>query len=121
MTYGEPVPIIKLGTNLLVNLQGDLDDTAVLRLEAEITARVAATRATGVLLELSGLDVVDSFIARVIARLAGMIRLLGAETVVVGIQPAVAITLIELGVGMQHLRTALNASDGMALLGRVQA
>jgi len=81
---------------------------------------VADTHSTGVLFELSGLAIIDSFIARVIARLAGMIRLLGADVVVVGIQPAVAITLMELGIGMQHLQTALNAADGMALLNEIR-
>jgi rsbT antagonist protein RsbS len=121
VTSAETVPIIKLGSDLLVSLQGDLDDTAVLRLETEITRSVAASRATGVLIEVSGLAVVDSFIARVVARIAAMIRLLGADTVVVGIQPAVAITLIELGVGMQHLNTALNAAEGMSVLQRLRA
>ena len=116
MSIAETVPIIQLGPNLLVSLQGDLDDNAVLRLESEITDAVARARATGVLIEVSGLAVVDSFIARVIGRIAGMIRLLGADAVVVGIQPAVAITLIELGVGMQQVQTALNAAEGMALL-----
>jgi rsbT antagonist protein RsbS len=113
-------PIIELGPNLLVSLQGDLDDRAVLQLESDITTAVASRGAKGVLLELSGLTIIDSFIARVIARLAGMIRLLGAEAVVVGIQPAVAITLLELGIGMQHLTTALNAADGVALLNQIR-
>ena len=120
MSLAESAPVIKLGDNLLVCLQGDLDDKAVLRLEADTTNCVARTRATGVLLDVSGLAVVDSFMARIIARLAAMIRLLGAETVVVGIQPAVAITLVELGVVMDHVHTALNAGEGMALLRRLQ-
>ena len=120
MSVRETTPIIKLGSNLLLSLQGDLDDSAVLQLESEITEAVADTGATGVLLEVSGLEFVDSFIARVIARVAAMVRLLGAEAVVVGIQPAVAITLIELGVGMKHLRTALNAAEGMTLLERIR-
>ncbi len=120
MTIAESVPIVQLGSSLLVSLQGDLDDNAVLRLEGEITGVVARTRATGVVIEVSGLAVVDSFIARIIARIAGMIRLLGAQAVVVGIQPAVAITLVELGVGMQHVYTALNAAEGMALLERLR-
>ena len=116
MSLTDTVPVIKLGSSLLVSLQGDLDDDAVLRLETEITGAVGRTHATGVVIEVSGLAVVDSFIARVIARIAAMIRLLGAEAVVVGIQPAVAITLMELGVDMRHLRTALNPAEGMALL-----
>lgn len=120
MSLADATPIIKLGPNLLVSLQGDLDDKAVLRLEAETTNWVAKTRATGVLLDVSSLAVVDSFMARIIARLAAMIRLLGAQTVVVGIQPAVAITLVELGVAMDHVHTALNAGEGMALLRRLR-
>ena len=120
MTVAESAPIIQLGSSLLVSLQGDLDDNAVLRLENEITGAVARTRATGVVIEVGGLAVVDSFIARIIARIAGMVRLLGAKAVVVGIQPAVAITLIELGVGMRHVHTALNAAEGVALLGRLR-
>jgi len=121
MTFGEAVPIIKLGPNLLVSLHGDLDDATALRIEKEITDMVACTRSTGVLLDVGGLAVVDTFIARVIARIAGMTRFLGAQSVVVGIQPAVAITLVELGVRMQHLNTALNAAEGMALLGRIRS
>jgi rsbT antagonist protein RsbS len=116
----EGIPVIRLGDTLLVSLQGDLDDASVLHLERELTAWTARTQAKGVLIDVSGLDVVDSFIARVIARIAAMIRLLGAEAVVVGIQPAVAITLTELGIEMQHVHTALNAGHGMALLRRLR-
>jgi len=120
MKLEDAAPIIQLGPHLLVSLRGDLDDRTVLQLESDITTAVADTHSTGVLFELSGLAIIDSFIARVIARLAGMIRLLGADVVVVGIQPAVAITLMELGIGMQHLQTALNAADGMALLNEIR-
>jgi rsbT antagonist protein RsbS len=116
----ELTPIIRLGRTLLVSLQGDLDDATVLRLEDQITREVVRTRARGTLIDVGGLAVVDSFIARVIARIANMVRLLGAEAVVVGIQPAVAITLVELGVQMQHIHTALNAGRGMQLLTRLQ-
>lgn len=115
----EQVPIIRLEQNLLVSLQGDMDDASVLRLEKQITLTVARTRTKGVLIDMSGLAVVDSFVARVIARIAGMIRLLGSEAEVVGIQPAVAITLVELGVDMSHVHTALNAGKGLALLQRL--
>jgi rsbT antagonist protein RsbS len=118
MPLTEQLPIIRLGPYLLVSLQGDLDDEAVLSLESELTSRVTKARARGVLIDVSGLTVVDSFIARVIARVAAMIRLLGAETVVVGIQPAVAITLVELGIGMGQVPTALNPAEGMAMLRR---
>lgn len=114
------VPIIRLGSSLLVSLQGDLDDASVLRLEDLITREIVRTRAKGTLIDVSGLAVVDSFIARVIARIASMVRLLGSEAVVVGIQPAVAITLVELGISMEHVHTALNAGRGMDLLTRLQ-
>jgi rsbT antagonist protein RsbS len=114
------VPITQLGDTLLISLQGDLDDTTVMQVEEQLTTEVARTGAQGTIIDVSGLTVVDSFIARVIARVAGMIRLLGAESAVVGIQPAVAITLVELGVPMGHLNTALNAEQGMALLRRLR-
>ena len=107
---------MRMGRNLLVTLQGNLEDTTVEQIERAVTHEVAATRATGVLIDVSGLSIVDSFVARVIARLVAMIRLLGAEATIVGLQPAVAITLVELGVPMRHVRTALNAEQGMAQL-----
>ena len=112
----DQVPMIRMGRDLLVTLQGDLDDTTVERIEREITKEVARTQVRAALLDVSGLSVVDSFVARVIARLVGMIRLLGAQATIVGIQPAVAITLVELGVPMSHVHTALNAAQGMARL-----
>jgi rsbT antagonist protein RsbS len=114
------IPIMRIGDTLLISLQGDLDDAAVIGIEQQLTQEVAHTRATGTLIDLSGLTMVDSFIARVIARMVAMIRLLGSEAAVVGIQPAVAITLVELGVTMGHLDTALNAEQGMALLDRLR-
>jgi rsbT antagonist protein RsbS len=116
----EVIPILRIGDTLLVSLQGDLDDSTVIRIEEQLTTAVARTHAAGVLIDVSGLTVVDSFIARVIARVAAMIRLLGARAAVVGIQPAVAITLVELGVPMGHLDTALNAEKGMELLRRLR-
>lgn len=112
----EQVPILRLGRNLLVTLQGDLEDNTVEQVEHEVTREVARTHATGALIDVSGLSVVDSFVARVIARLVAMIRLLGAEATIVGIRPAVAITLVELGVPLGHVHTALNAEQGMARL-----
>jgi rsbT antagonist protein RsbS len=117
---GDPVPIMRIGDTLLVSLHGDLDDTKVVGIEGQLTNEVARTGAKGTLIDVSGLAVVDSFIARVIARMVGMVRLLGSEAAVVGIQPAVAITLIELGVPMGHLDTALNAEQGIALLRRLR-
>jgi rsbT antagonist protein RsbS len=111
---------MRIGDTLLVTLRGDLDDTAVIRIEDEVTKEVARTSATGTLIDVSGLAVIDSFVARVIARVVAMIRLLGSEAAIVGIQPAVAITLVELGVPMGHLDTALNAEKGMALLRRLR-
>ena len=112
----DQVPMMRMGRDLLVTLQGDLDDATVERVEREITHEVARTQVRATLLDVSGLAVVDSFVARVIARLVAMIRLLGAEATIVGIQPAVAITLVELGVPMSHVHTALNAEQGMARL-----
>jgi rsbT antagonist protein RsbS len=115
------VPIMRIGDTLLVTLQGDLDDATVIRIEEQVTKEVARIRAKGTLIDVSGLSVVDSFIAKVIARVVAMVRLLGSEAAVVGIQPAVAITLVELGVPMGHLDTALNAEQGMALLRRLRS
>jgi rsbT antagonist protein RsbS len=116
-----PVPIMRIGDTLLLSLQGDLDDTTVLAIEEQLTREVARVAAKGTLIDLSGLSMVDSFIARAITRMVGMIRLLGSEAAVVGIQPAVAITLVELGVPMGHLDTALNAEQGIALLRRLRS
>ncbi len=120
MSSPEVIPILRIGDTLLVTLQGDLDDATVIRIEEQLTQEVARTAAKGMLIDVSGLTVVDSFIARVIARVVAMIRLLGSEACVVGIQPAVAITLVELGVPMGHLDTALNAEQGMAVLQRLR-
>ncbi len=117
----EVVPIMQLGDTLLVSLQGDLDDAAVIAVEEQVTHEVARRGAAGTLIDVSGLTVVDSFIARVLARVVGMIRLLGSEAAIVGIQPAVAITLVELGVPMEGLATALNAEQGLALLRRLRS
>ena len=112
----DEVPMIRMGNNLLVTLQGDLEDHTVELIEREVANEVSRTRADGVMLDVSGLAVVDSFVARVIARLVAMIRLLGAEATIVGIQPAVAITLVELGLALTGVSTALNVEKGMALI-----
>ncbi|WSW72035.1 STAS domain-containing protein [Streptomyces sp. NBC_00996] len=114
------VPVMQIGDTLLVALQGDLDDTTVIQIEEQLTREIARTNASGMLIDVSRLSVVDSFIARVLARIVAMIRLLGAQAAIVGIQPAVAITLVELGVPMGHLDTALNAEQGLALLRRLR-
>lgn len=110
--------IIRVGETLLVRMHGDLDDDMVLRLESTITSEVARASTSGVLIDVGDLQIVDSFLARVIGRIAAMVRLLGSPVVLVGIQPAVAITLVEMGVNMAHVPTALNAARGMALLRR---
>jgi rsbT antagonist protein RsbS len=113
---GEGMPILQIGNTLLVSVQGDLDDATVVQIEQELTRRVARTNADGVLIDVTGLTVIDSFIASALARIVGMIRLLGAQTTIVGISPAVAITLVELGVPTGHLDTALNVDQGLARL-----
>jgi rsbT antagonist protein RsbS len=116
----ETLPVMGVAGTLLVALRGDLDDAAALSIEERLAKEVARTHASGAVIDVSGLALVDSFIARVIARVAAMLRLLGCEVVVAGIQPAVAITLVELGVPMGHLHTALNAELGIELLDRLR-
>ncbi len=109
---------MRMGHDLLITLRGDLDDSTVESIERDITSEVARTQARGALIDVSGLDMVDSFVARVLARLVRMVRLLGADTAIVGIRPAVAITLVQMGVTMSDVTTALNAERGMARLHR---
>lgn len=115
------IPIIRMGQHLLLSLQGELDDTTVVQIETLLTREVERISARGVLLDVSGLAIIDSFIARVLARIVDMIRLLGGEAVVVGMQPAVAMTLVDLGLALENVPTALNAEQGMAILRRTQA
>ena len=110
------IPILKMGRFLLVTIQVDMHDRLALALQDDLTSRIAADRANGVLIDISSLDMVDSFIGRMIANIAGMARVLDAETVVVGMRPSVAITLVELGLPLQGVYTALNVEKGMALL-----
>ncbi|MDX6394227.1 MAG: rsbT antagonist protein RsbS [Streptosporangiaceae bacterium] len=117
----ESAPIMRMGQDLLITLQGDLDDLTVESIEQDITSEVARSLAQGVLIDVSGLDVVDSFVARVLARLVRMVRLLGADAAIVGIRPAVAITLVQLGVSMSDVTTALNSEQGMDRLRRMRA
>jgi rsbT antagonist protein RsbS len=112
----EKIPILKMGRFLLVTVQVDMHDQLALQLQEDLTERIVATRARGVLIDISSLEVVDSFIGRMISNIAAMAHVLDAETVVVGIQPAVAITLVELGLSLEGVRTALNVDRGMALL-----
>ena len=110
------IPILKLRDLLLVTIQVDMHDRLAMQLQDELTQRISDTGARGVLIDISSLDIVDSFIGRMIANIAAMARVLDAATVVVGMQPAVAITLVELGLTLPGVRTALNVDRGMALL-----
>jgi len=112
----ERIPILKLGPFLLVSIQVDMHDQMALALQEELTGRIVTDSARGVLIDISSLDIVDSFIGRMLSNIAGMARVLDAETVVVGMQPSVAITLVELGLSLPGIRTALNIDRGMALL-----
>jgi rsbT antagonist protein RsbS len=110
------IPILKLGSALLVTIQVDMHDQLALALEEDLTTRIVATSAKGVLIDISALEIVDSFIGRTLANIASIARILDAETVVVGMRPAVAITLVELGLSLPGVRTALNAERGMAMI-----
>ena len=110
------IPILKMGPFLLVTIQVDMHDRLAMMLQEDLTGRIAAGGATGVLIDISSLEMVDSFIGRMLGEIAGMSRILGAETVVVGMQPSVAITLVELGLSLKGVRTALNVERGMELL-----
>ena len=110
------IPILKMGDCLLVTIQVDMHDRLAMALQDDLTQRIVADRARGVLIDISALEIVDSFIGRMLANIAAMSRVLDADTVVVGMRPAVAITLVELGLSLTGVRTALNVDKGMALL-----
>lgn len=110
------IPILKLRDLLLVSIQVDMHDRLAMQLQDDLTSRIAATGARGVLIDISALEIVDSFIGRMLGNIAAMSRVLDAETVVVGMRPAVAITLVELGMSLPGVRTALNVERGMDLL-----
>jgi rsbT antagonist protein RsbS len=110
------IPILRMGEHLLVTIQVDMHDQLAQTLQDDLTEKIRQTGARGVLIDVSSLDVVDSFIGRMLASIASMSKLLDAETVVVGIQPAVAITLVELGLPLEGVRTALNVELGMEKL-----
>src|SRR5215831_21419796 len=112
----ERIPILKMGEYLLVTIQVDMHDRLALQLQEDLTEKIAQTGACGVLIDISSLEMVDSFIGRMLGNIARMSRILGAETVVVGMQPSVAITLVELGLSLKGVRTALNVEKGMDLL-----
>ena len=112
----ERIPILRMGEFLLVTIQVDMHDRLATVLKDDLANRIAATRARGVLIDISALDMVDSFIARMFGDIAQMARVMDAETALVGMQPSVAITLAEMGVGLTGVRTALNVEKGMTLL-----
>ncbi len=112
----ERIPILKMGGYLLVTIQVDMHDRLALTLQDDLTDRIVKTHAKGVLIDISSLEVVDSFIGRMLCNIAAMSKVLDAETVVVGMRPAVAITLVELGLSLKGVRTALNVEKGMIAL-----
>jgi rsbT antagonist protein RsbS len=112
----ERIPILKMGNFLLVTIQVDMHDQLAMTLQDDLTERIVKSGAKGVLIDISSLEIVDSFIGRMLNNIAGMSRILDADTVVVGMQPSVAITLVELGLSLKGVRTALNVEKGMTLL-----
>ena len=112
----ERIPILRMGDLLLVTIQVDMHDRLALTLQDDLTSKIVQSGARGVLIDISSLEIVDSFIGRMLGNISEMARVLDAETVVVGMQPAVAITLVELGLSLTGIRTALNVERGMALL-----
>ena len=112
----ERIPIVTLGESLFVTIQVDIDDQLVTTLQDDLMGRIVATGARGVLIDISSMELVDSFMGRMFAGVASMSRILDAEVVVIGMRPVVAITLVELGLSLPGVRTALNVERGMALL-----
>ncbi len=110
------IPILRMGNFLLVTIQVDMHDKLALTLQDDLTTKIAEVGARGVLIDISSLEIVDSFIGRTLANIASMAKVLDAQTVVVGMQPAVAITLVELGMSLPGIRTALNVESGMQYL-----
>lgn len=113
------VPILRIGNCLLVTVQVDMHDELAMALQDDLTNKIVQAKARGVLIDISALEMVDSFIGRMLGNIAAMSRILDAQTVVVGMQPAVAITLVELGLSLPGIRTALNVDAGLALLRNV--
>jgi rsbT antagonist protein RsbS len=113
------IPILKIGDCLLVSIQVDMHDQLALSLQDDLTVRIVTSRARGVMIDISALEIVDSFIGRMLNNIAGMSRVLDAVTVVVGMRPAVAITLVELGLTLTGVRTALNVDRGLAMIRQI--
>jgi rsbT antagonist protein RsbS len=114
----EKIPILRMGEFLLVTIQVDMHDQLALKLQDDLSNSIQKNASRGVLIDISSLEMVDSFIGRMVADISGIARILGAETILVGMQPAVAITLVELGLSLPGVATALNVERGMALLRR---
>ncbi len=112
----ERIPILRMGEFLLVTIQIDMHDQLALKLQDDLTSAIQKHASRGVLIDISTLEMVDSFIGRMVSDISGMSKILGAETILVGMQPAVAITLVELGLSLPGVATALNVERGMALL-----
>ena len=110
------IPILQMGSALLVTIQVDMEDQTALQLQDDLASRIETTGANGVLIDISALEIVDSFVGRMLAAISGIARVLDATTVVVGMQPAVAITLVELGMTLPGVRTALSVEKGMEML-----
>jgi rsbT antagonist protein RsbS len=114
----DKIPILKIGDILLVTIQIDMHDQLAIALQDDLTARIVSAHAKGVLIDISSLQMVDSFIGRMLGNIAAMSQALGAQTVVVGMRPAVAITIVELGLPMENIQTALNVERGVEKLQR---
>jgi len=112
----EKIPIMKIDTSLLVTIQVDMNDSLALELQDDLSDRIVKTRANGVLIEISALEIIDSFIGRMLGTITAISRLRGADTVVVGMRPAVAITLVELGLPLAGIRTALSVERGLEMI-----
>lgn len=112
----ERIPILRMGDCLLVSVQVEMHDELAMTLQNDLTSRIVETKAHGVLIDISALEMVDSFIGRMLGNIAAMSKVLDAETVVVGMQPAVAITLVELGMELPGIRTALDIESGMVVI-----
>lgn len=110
------IPILRMGATLLVTIQVDMQDQTALALQDDLAAQIIKTGADGVMIDISAMEMVDSFVGRMLTRISSVAHILSAETVVVGMQPAVAITLVELGLSLEGVRTALNVERGMAML-----